>query len=122
MNKNILVVEDSKDHSLLVQKILTKYGYTIDIVENGKAALSYCKTHIPPFLILMDILLPDINGADLTRQIKKLSDYKNVPVVAVTIQASKTTEKEVIEAGCSNVLFKPYLPAELIKMVEQYQK
>ena len=130
MNKNILVVEDNKEHSLLMQKILIRYGYTIDIVEDGKAAIAYCKSHTPPFLILMDIMLPDImdimlpdiNGLDLTGKIKQFPRYKNVPVVAVTIQSSKIMEKEVIEAGCANLLFKPYLPAELVKMVEQYKK
>ncbi len=120
MNKSILIVEDNKDHSLLAEKILKRYGYTITITETGKATLEFCKSHLPPALILMDIMLPDINGIELTKQIKKLPDYVKVPIIAVTLHAEKHIEVQIIEAGCVNILFKPYQPIELIKVVEQY--
>ena len=120
MSKTILVVEDNSDHSEIVQKILSAFGYEIEVVINGKDAIGYCKSHEPPFLILMDILLPDMNGVDVIKQIKKMAKYTKVPIVAVTIQTDKDVEKKIIESGCSNILFKPYLPAELVKMVEQY--
>jgi CheY-like chemotaxis protein len=120
MNKSILVVEDNKDHSQLIKKILSRYGYTIVITETGKETLDYCTSHSPPDLILMDIFLPDINGIELTKQIKKLSPFSKTPIVAVTVHAEKHVEVQIIEAGCINILFKPYQPPELVKIVEEY--
>lgn len=119
MAKTVLLVEDNKDQSELVKKILSLSGFNVVVAANGKETMAYCKSHLPPALILMDIFLPDINGTDLTKEIKKLADYKKTVVIAVTIQASKDIEQQIIDSGCKAILYKPYLPEELVKVVKQ---
>ncbi|MEI6242562.1 MAG: response regulator [Chlamydiota bacterium] len=120
MAKKILVVEDNKDNSLLTQKILEHYGYEVKITETGKETLDYCQSNPPPSLILMDISLPDIDGLELTKQLKKMGNYSYIPVIAVTAHSTKEMEVKILEAGCVNTLFKPYTPPEFVKMVQQY--
>jgi CheY-like chemotaxis protein len=120
MAKTILVVEDNQDNSLLVQKILEHYGYNVKLAENGKEALAYCKSSPPPSLVLMDISLPDIDGIELTREIKNIKAYSYIPVIAVTAHSTEEMQKKIMEGGFVNILFKPYTPPEFIKMIQQY--
>ena len=120
MKKTILIVEDNPDNSLLAKKVLSHYGFEIILCEDGSSALSYCQKSSPPSLILMDISIPDINGLDLTKKIRKLPSYLNVPIVAVTANATTEMQEKTLLAGCVNILLKPFTPSELIKIVEQY--
>ena len=66
MIKQILIVEDNEDNSLLVEKILTYYGFGTAVALNGKSALDYSALHQPD-LILMDLSLPDMDGIEVAR-------------------------------------------------------
>jgi CheY-like chemotaxis protein len=117
MGKKILIIEDNGDNSKLMGKILGYYKYEVKIVVNGKEALEYCKSDTAD-LILADITLPDINGLELAKQIKQIGSYANTPIVAVTAHTRSEVEKEVVNAGCVNMLAKPFEPNELVKIVE----
>ncbi len=120
MEKIIFLVEDNRDNSELVERILTHYGYSIKTFEKGQDALDYCKKNPPPVLIFMDISLPDIDGLQVTKEIKKIEAYKNIPIIATTAYASIEMQEKILEAGCINMLAKPFSPSELVKMLEQY--
>ena len=122
MGKNILVVEDDKDASMLVEKILTYYKHTVKIIATSKEALEYCKKNPPPDIILMDISLPEITGLELTKMLKELPAYKDTPIIATTAYSRSEMEKQAVEAGCVGMLSKPFTPSELIKTIEDYTK
>ncbi len=119
MKKNILIVEDNPDNSLLVEKILNYYGIDTTITSHGIAAIEYCKEHTPD-LILMDLSLPDIDGMEVTRQLRLMEQYKKLPIVAMTAHAMPGVNEKAKEAGIDDLLTKPFLPNDLIQMVQRY--
>jgi two-component system, cell cycle response regulator DivK len=117
--KSVLIVEDNSDNSQLVEKILQFYGIDTVIAPHGNAALDYCKTHHPD-LILMDLSLPDIDGMEVTRQLRQLDQYKKLPIIAMTAHAMQGVSEKAKEAGIDDLLTKPFLPADLIHIVRRY--
>lgn len=120
MEKLVFLVEDNIDNSDFVEKILQHYGYTVKTFVTGQDAINYCKNNPPPLLILMDISLPDIDGLEVTQEIKKIESYKNTPIIATTASATTEMQDKVVKAGCVNMLSKPFSSSELVKMLEQY--
>ena len=117
--KEILIVEDNEDNSLLAEKILKYYGFKTIVTSHGNAALQYCETHQPD-LILMDLSLPDIDGMEVTRLLRKKSQYKQVPIIALTAHAMHGIQETTQEAGLNDFLAKPFLPNDLITIVQKY--
>lgn len=117
--KEVLIVEDNEDNSILAEKILNYYGFKTVISPHGKAALLYCETHQPD-LILMDLSLPDIDGMEVTRQLRKKENYRKVPIIALTAHAMRGIQETTQEAGLDDFLAKPFLPNDLITIVRKY--
>ncbi|MCE2983777.1 MAG: response regulator [Parachlamydia sp.] len=118
-NKQILIVEDNEDNSLIVEKILNHYGYQTTVSFHGKAAMFYCETHLPD-LILMDLSLPDMDGIELTRQLRKLPNFEKIPIIALTAHAMSDFLAASQKAGLNDYLTKPFLPTDLINLVKKY--
>jgi len=121
MTKEILIVEDNEDNSLLVDKILKYYGFTTKIVDHGKDAIDYCEKNLPD-LILMDLSLPDIDGIEVSRLLRKNPRFKKVPIIALTAHTLQGLEEIAQEAGLNDFLAKPFLPNDLINLVKKYLK
>jgi CheY-like chemotaxis protein len=118
-SKVILIVEDNEDNSLLVEKILTYYGFKSVIAPNGTAALEYCEKEIPA-LILMDLSLPDVDGIEVTRLLRKTHTSKDLPIIALTAHAIHGLQEMALEIGLNDFLTKPFLPNDLILIVRKY--
>lgn len=117
-NKEILIVEDNEDNSILAEKILHHYGFKTHVVPNGKTALDYCKNHFPN-LILMDLSLPDIDGMEVTRILRRRPEYKIIPIIALTAHAMIGIQESTQEAGMNDFLAKPFLPKDLIAVIKK---
>jgi CheY-like chemotaxis protein len=115
----VLIVEDNEENSILAQKILGYYGFNTSVSPHGRAALQYCETHHPD-LILMDLSLPDIDGMEVTRQLRKKLEYKNIPIIALTAHAMRGMQEITQEAGLNDFLIKPFLPNDLINIVKKH--
>lgn len=79
----ILVVDDLDDNLFLLQTILEAEGYAVDTADNGRSALAQVETS-PPDLILLDVMMPDMNGYEVTRQIRQNSSIPFMPILLVT--------------------------------------
>lgn len=119
MEKEILIVEDNEDNSLLAEKILKYYGFKTAIAPHGNAALQYCETHQPD-LILMDLSLPDIDGIEVVRLLRKKQQYQHVPIIALTAHAMHGIQETTQEAGFHDFLAKPFLPNDLLNMIRKH--
>lgn len=117
--KEVLIVEDNEDNSLIAEKILNYYGFETAITSHGKEALQYCETHLPD-LILMDLSLPDIDGLELTRQLRKIPEFQKVPIIALTAHAMREILEAAQKAGLDDFLTKPFMPNDLINLVNKY--
>ena len=121
MTKEILIVEDNEDNSLLAAKILQYYGFKTTIAEGGNEALDFCKEKQPD-LILMDLSLPDIDGIEVSRILRKKPHLQQVPIIALTAHTLQGIQETAQEAGLNDFLAKPFLPHDLINLVQKYLK
>ncbi|MGI0487527.1 response regulator [Pantanalinema rosaneae CENA516] len=79
----ILVVDDIADNSFLLQMILEEEGYQVEIADSGQLALDSIATN-PPDLVLLDVMMPDMNGFEVTRRIRQNSDVPFIPILLIT--------------------------------------
>jgi len=119
----ILLVEDNVLNQKVVSFHLKKMNYEIQCVGNWKEAMEAIKNN-PPDLILMDIMLPEKNGFEITAEIReyeKSVDKKYVlPIIALTANTLDNDKEKCIEAGMNDYLPKPFTPNELNDIIEQY--
>ncbi len=102
----IMVIEDNPDNMDLVTEILEDEDYTVEGFDRARAGLERLQSGGID-LILMDVSLPDMNGLDATRIIKKDEKYKHIPVLALTAHAMAHDERSCLDAGCDAYLTKP---------------
>jgi PAS domain S-box-containing protein len=103
-NKHILVCEDTKINTVIIDKILSKYGITIDIAENGQIGVNKAKQNKYD-AILMDIRMPIMNGLESAKEIRKFDDI--IPIIALSANAYKEDIEKSLKAGMNAHLSKP---------------
>lgn len=114
--KTILVAEDVEANFKLANAILKK-DYTILWAMNGQEAVEMFAKDKPD-LILMDIKMPVMDGIEATKQIRAMS--ADIPVVAVTAHAFFTEQQVALDAGCNDIVSKPYNPTQLRELIKRY--
>lgn len=122
MKKNtikILVVEDNPESMYLVTFLLENAGYAVIPASNGISAVQLCQQMLPD-LVLMDIKLPDIDGYEATRRIKKIPAISHMPIIAFTAFAMETDIEKALEAGCIGHMEKPIDIQTFVKQIEAY--
>lgn len=117
--RKILLVEDNQDSRELVVKILKKKGYQIIEAIDGEEALSKTQAE-KPNLILMDISIPKIDGFEVTKRLKGMDEFKNIPIVALTAHAMKGDREKFISAGFEGYISKPIDIHELPEQVRDF--
>jgi two-component system, cell cycle response regulator DivK len=108
----ILVAEDNEDNLLLLLHILDMLGLSYVSTQNGQSVLGLAKRHQPD-LILLDVVLPDINGLDVIELLKQDIVTATIPIVAVTALAKDDDRDYLLRIGCNGYLHKPYDLVEL---------
>ncbi|MCL4475312.1 MAG: diguanylate cyclase [Nitrospirae bacterium] len=108
----ILLVEDSKSQAEVTREFLERNGYEVDWVEEGKAAIMKARTQ-PVDIILLDYVLPDINGNEVCRWLKLNQHTKGIPIIMITTRSSTKDKVSSLEAGADDSLPKPYNEIEL---------
>lgn len=103
----LLLAEDNKVNQKLANAILTKAGYTLDIVNNGREAINLFTASPEKYhAILMDIQMPEMDGLTATRKIRQ-AGYCDIPIIAMTANAMKGDRELCLEAGMSDYISKP---------------
>jgi two-component system sensor histidine kinase/response regulator len=116
----ILLAEDNLVNQKLVRYMLTKTGYEIEIVDNGKDAVKVYTTNPERFaLILMDIQMPEMNGLDASIAIRG-KGFTQVPIIALTAQAMKGDREKCLAAGMNDYLAKPIKQSAVIETVRMW--
>ena len=114
----ILVVEDNSDLQLLFKLLLESEGYEVAIAHNGKKALALLES-MQPQLILMDIMMPGIDGLEVSHRIKQKPDYQSLPIILVSA-VDQLKEHQLSYSKAEDVLYKPFDLDDLINKVEQF--
>jgi DNA-binding response OmpR family regulator len=121
MLRKILVVEDDPDQLEAIRGNLKNAGFAIGTASNGVDALTKTRTVLPD-LIVLDLMLPRLNGLDICRTLRENPATASIPVIMLTGMDSYFTRVAGFEAGINVFLTKPYLPEELILKVEELLK
>ena len=117
--ESVLVVEDNEKNMKLVRDILQAMGYNPLEASSGEEALALAGEN-DPSLVLMDIQLPDIDGAEALRRLRSDERTTGIPVVALTAQAMQGERERFLAAGFDGYLSKPVDVDELIETVGRY--
>ena len=119
MAKIILIVEDEPKSLTLLRDLLQVSGYKTIEATNGKQAIELARSK-KPALIRMDIMLPEMDGLEVTRILKAEATTRHIPILALTSYAMKGDEARFLQAGCDGYLAKPFDIKELLKQVAKY--
>lgn len=114
--RTILLVEDFDDTRLMMRMWLSKNGYRVVEAETGEEAISAAQRELPD-LILMDMMMPGLNGLDATRRIREYQALRRTPIVAVSAYGADEYRAIAIEAGCDEYVSTPFEPSELAGLI-----
>jgi len=118
MRRKILIVEDDPDQLEAIRGNLKNAGFAIGTASNGVDALIKTRS-VAPDLIVLDLVLPQLNGLDICRTLRENPATASIPVIMLTGMDSYFTRVAGFEAGINIFLTKPYLPEELVSKVEE---
>jgi CheY-like chemotaxis protein len=118
MKKQVLVVDDDQLMHRLFQHHLERAGYQMVSALNGREALDLA-TRQPPDLIVMDIMMPDVDGLAALRELKKVDATKSIPVIIITANSHHLTRKESETCGAAIFLTKPFSPTQLLNEIRR---
>ncbi|MBP6852638.1 MAG: response regulator, partial [Rhodoferax sp.] len=113
----ILVVDDTPDNLALISTLL-KGIYHVKVAVNGEKALKIASAERPPDLILLDIMMPQIDGYEVCRRLKAVAATRDIPVIFVTARADEDDERTGLELGAVDYITKPISPAILMARVK----
>jgi len=117
-NQPILIVEDDLDIGESLKDALSMGGYTAIVAESGADALEHLRNGVTPSLILIDLMMPGMNGMELCQKIKESAVYKSFPVILVS--ASRDIALKAVATGADSWLTKPIDLAPLLELAEKY--
>ncbi len=109
----ILVVEDEPRVASVIRLYLENAGFTVELAADGREALARARAQ-PPRLIVLDVMLPHVDGFEVCRTLRAESD---VPIIVVTARAAEADRLEGLELGADDYLTKPFSPRELVARV-----
>jgi pilus assembly protein CpaE len=112
----ILFIDDDRINHQLVDKALQPLGHQISFAEDGTSGLAQART-LKPDLIITDVIMPDINGYEVTRQLRRDKQFAATPVLVLTAQSGLQDKLQAFESGADDYLSKPFEPAELVARV-----
>ncbi|MBV9304271.1 MAG: response regulator transcription factor [Acidobacteriaceae bacterium] len=115
--KKIVLFEDDADLYSLLKYNLEKEGFAFAGLQTGKGAIDFCRRERPD-LILLDIMLPDSDGLDICKLIRRHQELANIPVIFLTARASETDRIVGLELGANDYIVKPFFIRELIARIK----
>ena len=115
--RKILLIEDDADLFSLLRYNLEKEGFSMSGLQTGKGAIELCR-QTKPDLILLDIMLPDSDGLDICKGIRKDPDLAAIPIIFLTARASETDRIVGLEIGANDYVVKPFFVRELIARIK----
>ena len=116
-DKKILLVDDDMRNVYALSSILEEKGIKLIVGRNGKEGLRRLEEHPDTDLVLMDIMMPEMNGYEACTEIRKRDEFRNLPIIALTAKAMKGDRAKCIEAGANDYLAKPVDSDKLISIL-----
>ncbi len=115
----ILIVDDSPSQLMSIRRIVEKLGHDALTAEDGAAGVEAAKRELPD-LILMDVVMPNLNGFQATRSITREASTRHIPVILVTTKDQDTDRVWGMRQGAKAYITKPFSESELADVINQY--
>lgn len=119
MSKRVLIVDDNQDAIHILSAVLKRGGYLVSIAKNGAEAVDRVRQE-QPSLILLDIMMPKMDGFEVCKEIKGSTETCNIPILMITARKDPESRKRGLQVGASEYLVKPIHPAEVLRKVQEY--
>lgn len=118
-NVKILIVEDSVTQAVQIQYFLEKHGYNALVTHTGREALEIIKIR-KPSVIISDVIMPEMNGFELCRQIKDNDCFKNIPFILLTGLSEPNDVIQGLSAGADDYIIKPFNNEDIVNKIEKF--
>lgn len=118
---SVLVVEDDELISSLLTFLLERERYTVHLAADGRAGLEYIQQHAPTSVVLMDVMLPYVDGFELLRQLRANAQWQKTRVIMLSAKSQGSDIARAFDAGADDYLVKPFRPEELFARIRRYR-
>jgi CheY-like chemotaxis protein/HAMP domain-containing protein len=115
--KRVLIVDDDVRNIFSLTSVLEDHGMVVRFAENGKDAIATLEQDPGVDIVLMDIMMPEMDGYETTRQIRGMPQFRSLPIIALTAKAMKGDREKTIAAGASDYITKPVDPEQLLSLM-----
>src|SRR5205823_2445959 len=115
--KSILVVDDDVRNIFSLTSMLEDHGMIVRFAENGKQAIEQLKKDPNVDAVLMDVMMPEMDGYETTKAIRAMDQFKTLPIIALTAKAMKGDREKCIAAGASDYITKPVDTEQLLSLL-----
>lgn len=117
-----LVVEDDDNIAYLLQFMLERENFRVDLQREGRSAMAYVQTQPPVDIVLLDVMLPFVDGFQLVELIRATPAWRGVPVLMLTAKTREQDAVRALDSGASDYIHKPFAPNELMARVRRHTK
>ena len=115
--KKILIVDDDVRNIFALTSLLERYQMQVFYAENGRDGIAMLQNHPETNLVLMDVMMPEMDGYETMRAIRQVSQFQSLPMIALTAKAMKGDREKCIEAGASDYITKPVDTEQLLSLL-----
>lgn len=113
----LMVAEDDVDMAYVLEFLLSREGFRVDLVSDGRDAVRRVESEPAPDVVLLDVMMPFVSGFQVLRAIREEPSWRGVPVVMVSGKGSEQDVVNALTAGADDYLTKPFRPRELVARV-----
>ena len=119
--RRILIVEDDRDIADLLRMYLEKAGYTVDVANSGADVLEQVR-ELPPDLIVLDLMLPGMDGLAICRALRAGERTASIPIIILSARAAESDRIQGLELGADDYVTKPFSPKEVVARVAAVER
>ncbi|MFE9445431.1 HAMP domain-containing protein [Streptomyces sp. NPDC006602] len=120
--EKVLIVDDDIRNVFALTSVLEQHGLSVLYAENGREGIEVLEQHDDVAVVLMDIMMPEMDGYATTTAIRRMPQFAGLPIIALTAKAMKGDREKAIESGASDYVTKPVDPDHLLTVMDQWMR